>query len=118
MLSDYMEIFVFIEKHSVSDGGGGFVEDWVEGSEFKAGITRDSSTQGKIAEQQGVKDLYTVVAMVNTPLKYNDIIKRKSDNEYFRITTSDKDNSTPSRARIQNKQFSAERYDLNQMREV
>lgn len=108
MLQDYFETLVFLEKHSVSDGMGGFIEDYVEGAEFKGGITTDNSIEMRVAEKQGVTSVYTVTMPINVPLKYGDIIKRKSDNKYFRITSNANDMQTPKRANVQFKQAQAE----------
>lgn len=111
-IQDYYEQFVFIEKRSESDGMGGFEVAYVEGATFMAGINIDNSTEMKIAEQQGLKTVYSINTDKNVPLQYQDIVLRKKDNTYFRITSNPNDLETPTRANISFKLMSAEKIDL------
>ncbi len=112
MLNDYMENLVVMEKRTVSDGMGGFDTTWVEGATFRGAVSTDNSIQTRIAEQQGVKALYTIVVDVNVPLAFNDVVKREETGDYLRITSRPDDTKTPARARVQNKQMQAELYTL------
>lgn len=113
MIEDYYYPIYFVEKRSTPDGMGGFIESWVQGAEFMGSITTDNRMETRIAAQQGVKALYTVTIPTNVPLKYNDVIKRKSDNETFRITSRPQDMTTPRMANMQFIQLNAELYTLN-----
>lgn len=110
MLDDYKENLIIMEKRTVSDGMGGYETSWIEGATFKGAISLDNSTQAKLAEQQGVTSLYTITVDINIPLTFNDVVKR--GNDYLRITSRPEDMITPKRARVQNKQLSAELYVL------
>ena len=107
MLDDYKENLIIMEKRTVSDGMGGYETSWIEGATFKGAISLDNSTQ---AEQQGVTSLYTITVDINIPLTFNDVVKRGDD--YLRVTSRPEDMITPKRARVQNKQLSAELYVL------
>lgn len=99
MIDESMEDVCFMDKTRIPDGEGGFVDGgWVEGVEFKASITFDSSMQARIADVQGVSSLYTVTTAKTAKLEYHDVIKRLSDGKVFRITSDGDDKQTPKRA--------------------
>ncbi len=108
LLSESFETFNFIEKSRRPDGEGGFITDWNEGVEFQAHARLDNSIQAKIAEKQGVTSLYTITTNKSITLENNDVIKRKSDGKFFRITSNGDDNKTPESAGLDMRQVSAE----------
>lgn len=112
MLNDYEVVLVKIDKTSIPDGLGGFEEGYREGAEFKGVVTHDSSTEMKIAEKQGVTSSYTVIVKENVPLNYGDIIKRKSDNQFFRITSRPEDGKSPIPSPTQITIFQAELHEV------
>ncbi len=114
VLNDYMENLAIMEKRTVSDGMGGYEVSWIEGATFRGAISTDNSIQTRIAEQQGVKSLYTIVVDINVPITFNDVVKREETGDYLRITSRPDDTKTPARARVQNKQMQAELYILEQ----
>lgn len=112
-IQDFFEIFNIMEKKRVSDGMGGFIVTYVDGVEFKAAISTDQSIEALVAEQQGVKSTNTITAYKNVLLSYDDIIKRKATNKYYRITSNPKDMETPSTiSNLELYQVKAESYDL------
>lgn len=100
MIEESMAPCVIMQNVKVPDGEGGFYTDWVDGAEFKASITFDSSMQARIGEKQGVTSLYTITTAKNAQLDYHDVIKRLSDKKVFRITSDGDDKQTPVRARF------------------
>ena len=68
LLTQAMEDVVMLEKKRVPDGEGGFTTDWVDGVQFKAAISFDSSMQARTAEKEGVTSLYTVTVPLNCKL--------------------------------------------------
>ena len=52
LLTQAMEDVVMLEKKRVPDGEGGYTTDWVDGVQFKAAISFDSSMQARTAELQ------------------------------------------------------------------
>lgn len=114
-IQDFYEPLIFIEKKSVSDGMGGFVVQWVDGAEFMGSITTDNSVEMRIAEQQGVKSIYTITTNKNTVLNYNDVIKRKRDNKTFRVTSNGEDVLSPSVSNLSISQVQAEQFDLKKL---
>ena len=104
---------VLMDKHSVPDGIGGFTYEWTEGAQFSAAIVKDNTLQARVAEKEGVTELYTVTINKDLPLGYHDAFKRISDGAIFRVTSNVTDSKTPSVASIQFGQVTAERWELS-----
>lgn len=98
MIEESMEPVCSMEKTRTPDGEGGFITAWVEGVEFQASITFDTSIQARVADKQGVSSLYTVTTAKNAALEYHDVIKRLRDGKIFRVTSDGDDKQTPPRA--------------------
>ena len=103
---------VILDKRTASDGLGGYTPPYVEGAEFEAAITLDTSIQARTAEKQGVTALYTVTTRKAMNLQYHDIFRRSSDNKVFRVTSDGDDKKTPASASLDMRQVSAEEYTL------
>ena len=103
---------IMMDKATVPDGLGGFSYDWREGAQFEAAIVKDSTMQAKIAEKDGVTEVYTVTVAKSIRLGYHDVFKRLSDDAVFRVTSEVTDSKTPSVASFQFGQVSAERWEL------
>ena len=115
LIDEYMEMSggcVMLDKRTASDGIGGYKITYVEGAEFSAAITLDTSIQARVAEKQGVTALYTVTTSRALNLQYHDIFQRKSDNKVFRVTSDGDDKLTPPSATLDMRQVSAEEYEL------
>lgn len=115
LIDEYMEMSggcVMLDKRTVSDGIGGYKITYVEGAEFSAAITLDTSIQARVAEKQGVTALYTVTTSRAMNLQYHDIFRRKSDSKVFRVTSDGDDKLTPPSATLDMRQVSAEEYEL------
>lgn len=93
-----------------SDGEGGSVTTWDEGRTFMATIVRDSSTEARVAEHEGVSNVYTVTT--SEVLSYGDVFRRLSDSQVFRVTSNSDDMSAPSMASFTFSQVSAEEWEL------
>lgn len=104
---------VLIEQTRVSDGEGGFTSTWQDGAEFQAAIVRDSSLEARIAEQEGVSNIYTVTTSKNAKLDYHDVFRRLSDGQVFRVTSNADDKQTPDVATFSFWQVSAEEWELS-----
>lgn len=107
-----MEACVLMEKVRVPDGLGGWTTQWTDGAPFDAAILKDSSTVAKIAEKDGVTELYTITVKRETPLEYHDVFRRVSDGQIFRVTSNQKDNESPVFSQINFGQVTAERWTL------
>lgn len=112
LLQDAMEPCVLLDKTSAPDGRGGVIYKWVEGAEFDAAITYDTSMQARIGEAQGVTALYTVTTTKAVNLQWHDVFRRKADGKVFRVTSDGDDNKTPMSAGLDMRQVSAEEHVL------
>lgn len=115
LIDEYMEMSggcVMLDKRTLPDGIGGYKITYVEGAEFSAAITLDTSIQARVAEKQGVTALYTVTTSRALNLQYHDIFRRKSDSKVFRVTSDGDDKLTPPSATLDMRQVSAEEYEL------
>ena len=93
-----------------SDGEGGTVSTWDEGRTFMATIVRDSSTEARVAEHEGVSNVYTVTT--SEVLSHGDVFRRRSDGQTFRVTSDSDDMNAPSMATFTFSQVSAEEWRL------
>ena len=112
LLTQAMEDVVMLEKKRVPDGEGGYTTDWVDGVQFKAAISFDSSMQARTAEKQGVTSLYTITTQKNANLQYHDVLRRVRDGKVFRVTSDGDDVITPESASFQFGQVTAEEWIL------
>ena len=112
LLSEQMEKCIMLDKVTEADGYGGYISTYVEGAEFEAVAVLDTSMQARIAEKQGVTNLYTVTTSKSINLQYHDVFKRKRDNKIFRVTSDGDDKKTPGSATLNMRQVSAEEWSL------
>lgn len=112
LIDNFKEPFVFMNKARLPDGEGGSIVEWTEGAEISAALTLDSSLTARVAEAQGVTNLYTITVDKRIPLEFHDVLKRLSDGAYFRITSDGTDKKTPSAATLNMRQASAEKWTL------
>lgn len=112
LLSEAMEKCVVLDKRIVPDGYGGYITQYVEGAQFDAACVLDNSMQARMAEQQGVKALYTITTSRSLNLQYHDAFKRMRDNKIFRVTSDGDDKLTPKSATLDMRQVSAEEWTL------
>ena len=110
LLTDAMETFVRMEKHTADDGYGGQNTTWQDGASFLAAVTFNTSMEARLAEKQGVTSLYTVTTPRNVVLEYHDVFRRVSDGKVFRATSDGDDVATPRSATIDMRQCTAEEY--------
>lgn len=104
---------VMMDKTSVPDGIGGFVYEWHAGAPFEAAIVKDNTMEARVAEKQGVTEVYTVTVSRNLPLQYHDVFKRLSDGQIFRVTSNVTDSKSPRTATFAFGQVTAERWELS-----
>lgn len=113
LLSEAMESCNILDKKTASDGYGGYTVTYSEGAEFKAAIVLDTSMAARVAEQQGVKALYTITTETAMNLQYHDVFRRNSDKKIFRVTSDGDDKKTPASASLNMRQVSGEEWVLN-----
>ena len=89
---------VMLDKRTAPDGRGGIIESWIDGAPFRAAIVKDDSLQARVAQSQGVSNVYTVTATGGVMLGYHDVFRRVEDGTVFRVTGSGKDKKPPDAA--------------------
>lgn len=112
LLDTMKESCVMMNKTTLPDGMGGFIPTWVEGAAFDAVIRKDSAPEVRVAEQQDVNEMFTVIVAKSVPLEYHDVFKRLSDDAVFRMTSSVRDDAAPSPSTVQIAKGTAERWVL------
>ena len=112
LLDSMAEECVLLTRAVVPDGLGGFTNAWTDGVTFSATIRKDSTTQDKIAERQGVKEGYTVVVSKGFPLVKYDVFRRKKDGKTYRVTSNIQDSEAPAASTVKIGAVTAERWDL------
>ena len=112
LLKNMMERFCFVEHTKEPDGEGGFVKTWHDGAGFDAAMVLDTTMQARVAEKQGVTSVFTITTSRNTLLEYNDVIRRLSDRQTFRVTSNGKDKISPNSGTIDISQATAEKWEL------
>ena len=112
LIDEMMEACAMMDRQTVSDGMGGFSYQWVQGATFNAAVVKNNTLEARIAEKQGVTELYTVTVGKGLNLDYHDVFKRLSDGAVFRVTSNITDSETPARATFQIGQVNAERWEL------
>jgi len=94
----------------VSDGQGGFTTTLTDGTEFNAAIVKDTTIEEKVAEKDISVANYLITTKEDIVLNFHDIIKRKSDNKMFRVTSDYLDSKPPGVATFKFNQVSAEEW--------
>lgn len=112
LITEAMTDCTMLDKRTVPDGQGSYEQQWVEGATFQAAIIKDSSMQARMAEKQGVTQVYTVTVNKGLPLDFHDVFRRESDGAIFRVTSNITDSETPARATFQIGQVTAEKWVL------
>jgi len=112
LLYDAMTSCTMIDRRTVPDGLGSFTWQWVDGASFKAAIVKDNTLAARVAEKQGVTELYTVSVQKGVVLQFHDVFRRDEDGLVFRVTSNTTDSETPPVASFQIGQVSAERWEL------
>lgn len=113
LLDEAMTDVVMMERQRIPDGEGGFInQGWGEGVQFKAAVSFDTSMNARIAESQGVTNIYTVTTRKSVPLEYHDVFNRLSDGKIFRVTSDGEDKKTPESAALNMTVVTAEEWEL------
>lgn len=112
LLEESMEKCILMDERTVPDGYGGVDSSWVDGAEFNAAIVLNNSLEARIAEKQGVTNLYTITTRKNINLQYHKVFRRVSDGKIFRVTSDGDDNKTPASAGLNMRNVSAEEWEI------
>lgn len=112
LIESMMEDCTMLDRTTVSDGVFGTVPSYVAGATFRAAIIKASSIEARIAEKQGVSEVYTVVVPKGVSLEYHDVFRRESDKSTFRVTSNIKDDEAPEASTVKIGKVTAERWEL------
>lgn len=112
LLSSMMEACTMLDKTTANDGVFGRVDTYAPGATFRATIIKDNSMEARLAEKQGVTEVFTVVTDKGFGLEYHDVFKRDSDGAIFRITSNQKDSEAPEASTVKIGKVTAERWVL------
>ena len=109
-----MENCYIMDKTTAPDGYGGVKTIYSEGAEIMVAFSFNSSTEARIASQQGINNRFTLLTKKSILLRFPDIIKRVRDGKYFRITSDGDDNRTPNTAGLDLRAVEAEEWEITQ----
>lgn len=112
LINKAMETSHIIDKTTAPDGYGGIITTYTEGAEFMAAYSINSSTEARVAAQQGTDNRYTIFTKKSILLRFPDIVKRDRDGKYFRITSDGDDKMTPSTAGLDLRAVEAEEWEI------
>ncbi len=112
LVDNAMEKTIIMDKTTTLDSYGSVKTVWKEGAEISAAYSFDSSTEARVAAQQGVKNRFTILTKKAVVLLFPDVIKRVSDGKYFRITSDGTDNRTPKGAGLDLRAVEAEEWQI------
>ena len=112
LLNSMMESCTILNRTKTSDGVLGFTYVWTDGASFDAVIIKNSSIEARMAEKQGVTEVYTVVTSKGFGLDYHDVFRRDSDGQIFRVTSNQRDSEAPEASTVKIGKVTAERWEL------
>lgn len=112
LVDNAMELSVIMDKRTIPDGYGGYKTIYSPGAEIMIAYSFDSSTESRIAAQQGVENRFTLTTKRSINLQYHDVIKRVRDGKIFRITSDGDDNITPNTSAMDLRQVEAEEWEI------
>lgn len=114
IMGEKMEPCTMIVKTTAdtSDGQPGWDETYAEGQSFEAMFIKNSSTEAQIAQQQRLKEMYTVVVHRDRQVRHGDVFRREGSGEILIATSSTKDGSAPPSSTVPIAKFTAVPYDL------
>lgn len=113
LIDNAMEKSYIMDKTTQPDGYGGIKTTYTEGAEILVAYSFDTSTQARIAQQEGISNRYTLTTRKSVVLKFPDIIKRDRDGKIFKVTSDGSDNGTPNGAGLDLRQVEAEEWSLS-----
>lgn len=109
---NFLETCTVLEKKREDDDHGGYTTEWTDGVKFRAAIVKDRTLQARIAEKEGVTEVYTITTEPGVALDYHEVFRREADKTTFRVTSNARDSKPPEVASFSFEQVSAERWSL------
>lgn len=112
LLDATSEVCFMLDRTTAADGYGGYIETWHDGAKINASIVLDTSTEAQIALAAGARGVYTIAVKKGVNLRYNDVLRRTSDNKVFRVVSDGDDKKTPRTANLDMRVVKAEEWVL------
>ena len=112
LVGNFMARCTMLEKKRIPDGQGGFTSGWADAGPFLAAVVKDNTLAARVADKQGVTEVYTVTTPPGVGLEYHDVFRRDSDGAIFRVTSNSIDSKPPASATFAFEQVTAERWEL------
>ena len=112
LVGNFMARCTMLEKKRIPDGQGGFTTGWADAGPFMAAVVKNNTLAARVAEKQGVTEVYTVTTADGVGLEFHDVFRRDSDGAIFRVTSNAIDSRPPAVATFTFEQVSAERWEL------
>ena len=113
LLESMMSPFVMLVEVPVDDPGGGYSSQWVEGANLKAFIRKEEAPEITVGTKAESKERLTIVVPKGTPLKYHSVVRRTTDNDVYRLTSTLKDYSAPMASSVQIERADCERWEVS-----
>ena len=108
LINQAMETSHIMDKTTGPDGYGGVKTVYRAGAEIDVAYSFNTSTEARVAAQQGTNNRFTLFTKRNIILRFPDIVKRDSDGKFFRVTSDGDDNKTPPTAGLDLRAVEAE----------
>lgn len=109
LITSMMEPCTFINRIRTDDPYGGYIEAYSDGATFRAAVIKNATTEAVVAEKQGITEIFTVVTDKGFALDYNDLFRRDSDGQVFRVTSNIKDSEAPDASTVKIGKVTAEK---------
>lgn len=114
LVNSAMEKCYIMDKTTLPDGYGGVKSTYKEGAEIMAAFSFNSSTEARIASQQGIDNRHKIYTKKSITLRFSDIVKRQSNGKYYRVTSDGDDKRTPNAAGLDLRSVEAEEWKIPQ----
>ena len=108
LIETMMEDCVFLNRVKVDDPVGGYKDTYQDGITFKAAVIKNNTTEMKLAEKDGVSEIFTIVTDKSMTLDYHDVFRRSSDGAIFRVTSRSVDSTAPEASTVKIAKVTAE----------
>lgn len=108
LLSSAMEPSHIMDKTTIKDGYGGVKTVYKAGASIQVAYSFNTSTEARVAAQQGTNNRFTLMTKKSVLLRFPDIVKRDRDGKFFRVTSDGDDNRTPASAGLNIRAVEAE----------
>ena len=112
LIDKAMEKCNIMDKTTGLDEYGSVKTIWKPGAEIMAAFSFDSSTEARVAAQQGVNNRFTILTKKAVVLNFPDVIKRASNGKTYRITSDGNDRKTPATAGLDLRAVEAEEWEI------